>query len=53
MAGTLLLLYALQSIFGNVPQPIFVVAWVILALKIFVYLIEHTTIRKEERSDEK
>lgn len=53
MAGTLILLYALQSIFGCIPQSIFLVAWVLFAMKILVYMIEHTHVWKEDENNEK
>ena len=51
MAGTLILLYALQSIFGCIPQSIFVVAWVLLVVKLLVSMINYVT--KAVKDDEK
>lgn len=51
MAGTLLLLYALQSIFGCIPQSIFVVAWVLLVIKLLASMINYMT--KTVKDDEK
>ena len=43
MAGTLILLYGLQSIFGCIPQSIFVVAWVLLVVKLLASMIDYVT----------
>ena len=51
MAGTLILLYALQSIFGCIPQSIFVVAWVLLVVKLLASMINYVT--KAVKDDEK
>ena len=51
MAGTLILLYALQSIFGCIPQSIFVVAWVLLVVKLLASMIDYVT--KTVKNDEK
>lgn len=51
MAGTLILLYALQSIFGCIPQSIFVVAWVLLVIKLLASTINYAI--KECKNDEK
>lgn len=51
MAGTLILLYALQSIFGCIPQSIFVVAWVLLVIKLLASMINY--VMKMGKDDEK
>ena len=51
MTGTLILLYALQSIFGCIPQSIFVVAWVLLVIKPFASMIDYVT--KAVKDDQK
>lgn len=51
MAGTLILLYAMQSIFGCIPQSIFVVAWVLLVVKLLASMIDYVT--KTVKNDEK
>lgn len=51
MTGTLILLYALQSIFGCIPQSIFVVAWVLLVIKLLASMINY--VMKMGKDDEK
>ena len=51
MAGTLILLYALQSIFRCIPQSIFVVAWVLLVIKLLASMINY--VMKMGKDDEK
>lgn len=51
MVGALILLYALQSIFGCIPQSIFVVAWVLLVIKLLASMINY--VMKMWKEDEK
>lgn len=51
MACSLILLYALQSIFGCIPKSIFVVAWVMLVIKLLASTINYAI--KEWKNDEK
>lgn len=50
MAGTLLLLYALQSIFGCIPQSIFVVAWVIVAIQFLLGAFKSFSLKIKENN---